>query len=63
MLPKQAPKIDLQKLLKDKNPGLAKLLPRFILNYLKRVIHQEDINTFLQKHHQKQGAEFCTAVN
>lgn len=62
MLPAQAPKIDLQQLIRDKNPVVAKLLPKFILNYLKRVIHQEDINTFLAEHHEKQGAEFCTAV-
>lgn len=39
--------IDVEKVLRSKNPGLARLIPRFVVNYLKRVIHQDEINVFL----------------
>jgi len=40
-------KIDIEKILSSKNPALAKAVPRFIINYLKRIVHQNDINEFL----------------
>lgn len=54
--------IDLDKLIADKNPGLAKWLPGFIKSYLKRVIHQEDLNIFLTKHEEAKGYDFCKAA-
>lgn len=39
--------IDVDKVLRSKNPRLARLIPRFVINYLKRVIHQDEINVFL----------------
>lgn len=40
--------IDLDKIIQEKNPRLKKLLPRFILTYLKKIIHQEEFNEFLE---------------
>jgi|SRR6185436_14073743 len=42
--------IDIEKIFHDKNPGLAKLLPRFILNYVRHVIHEDEVNEFIEKH-------------
>ncbi len=39
--------IDIEKVIKSKNPKLLKWLPKFIVNYLKRIIHQEDVNQIL----------------
>ncbi|MGB0888289.1 MAG: 1-acyl-sn-glycerol-3-phosphate acyltransferase [Vicingaceae bacterium] len=39
--------IDIEKVIKDKNPKLLKLLPKFIINYLKRIAHQEEVNEIL----------------
>ncbi|HLN21209.1 MAG TPA: 1-acyl-sn-glycerol-3-phosphate acyltransferase [Bacteroidales bacterium] len=39
--------IDVEKVLRSKNPSLAKLIPGFLINYLKRTIHQDEINDFL----------------
>lgn len=50
--------IDLEKVIKNKNPKLLKVLPGFVLNYLKRVIHQNDINEFLLKHGDKNDIHF-----
>lgn len=40
-------RIDVGDVLRSKNPALAKVVPAFIINYLKRVIHQDEINLFL----------------
>lgn len=41
--------IDVDKVLRSKNPSLARIIPRFLINYLKRVIHQDEINVFLSQ--------------
>ncbi|PWE01402.1 1-acyl-sn-glycerol-3-phosphate acyltransferase [Marinilabilia rubra] len=54
--------IDVEKVFASKNPALLKIIPSFIIRYLKRIIHQEEINEFLiQKGHLK-GAEFGEAI-
>ncbi len=40
-------KIDVDSIIKAKNLKLYKILPGFIINYLKKIIHQEEINKFL----------------
>lgn len=40
-------KIDLDKTLRDKNPKLYGMLPRFLMNYLKKIAHQNDVNEIL----------------
>ncbi len=54
--------IDLDKVFKTKNPKLYKWLPRFILNYVKRIVHQEEINEFMVEHDKDNAFEFCHAV-
>jgi 1-acyl-sn-glycerol-3-phosphate acyltransferase len=46
---KENQKIDVEKVLFSKNPALAKAIPGFIINYLKRIVHQEELNEFLKK--------------
>lgn len=41
-------KIDVEKVLGSKNPGLARVVPRFVINYLKRIVHQDELNNFLE---------------
>lgn len=54
--------IDVQKVLADKNPALARIIPGFIVRYLKRIIHQEEINTFLKQHGHLDGLAFVDEV-
>lgn len=58
----QAPFIDLEKVIASKNPVLLKLLPRFVLNYMKRIIHVDEINDFLVLHQHVYGLAFVQAV-
>jgi 1-acyl-sn-glycerol-3-phosphate acyltransferase len=54
--------IDLEKVIAGKSPRLLKTIPRFIIRYLKRVIHEDDMNKFLAEHGHKQGVEFIDEV-
>lgn len=46
---KNIPQIDVEKIINDKNPRLLKFLPGPILRYIKRVVHQEEFNEFIQQ--------------
>lgn len=41
--------INLEKVIQSKNPQLLKILPGFVLNYLRRIIHQDEFNEFLKR--------------
>ena len=41
--------IDVENVLFSKNPTLARTIPGFVINYLKKVVHQDELNTFLKK--------------
>ncbi len=54
--------IDIAQLIESKNPRLLKVLPKFILSYLKRILHEREINDFLEAHGDKKNEEFCHEV-
>ncbi len=46
--------IDLEEVIRSKNPALLKWMPGLIIKYLKRIIHQDHINDFIRRHGDKQ---------
>lgn len=54
--------IDVEKIFHDKNPKLAKLLPGFILNYIRRIIHEEELNIFIETNKNKKDFEWLSSV-
>ncbi|HQM68397.1 MAG TPA: 1-acyl-sn-glycerol-3-phosphate acyltransferase, partial [Bacteroidales bacterium] len=54
--------IDVQKVLESKNPSLAKTVPSFLINYLKRIIHQDEINELLRMNSHLKDAGFVRAT-
>jgi 1-acyl-sn-glycerol-3-phosphate acyltransferase len=54
--------IDLEKIIGKKNPRLLKMLPGFVLGYLKRTIHENDLNGFVAANKNKQGLDFVNAI-
>ncbi|MFP4470238.1 MAG: 1-acyl-sn-glycerol-3-phosphate acyltransferase [Bacteroidota bacterium] len=54
--------IDLDKVLADKNPTLKKVMPGFVLSYLRRVIHQEEVNEAIYSNRDKFGVDFVNAI-
>lgn len=54
-------KIDLEKVLFSKNSALPRAIPGFVINYLKRVVHQDELNVFLGKWGHLKDAELIAA--
>ena len=48
-------KIDIDKVLRDKVGKKAGYIPRFMVSWLKKTIHQEEINAFLEEEGDRQG--------
>ncbi len=54
--------IDVEKVIASKSPHLLKMLPKFIIRYLKRIIHEDEINNALAIHGHKKGVEFVDSI-
>ncbi len=54
--------IDVKKVIHDKNPKLLKRLPRFIVSYLQKILHEKDVNNFIYEHRNDSPIEFCLSV-
>lgn len=54
--------IDIDQLIRDKNPRLYKWMPRFVINYLKRTIRQKDSNEVIRDNEGANGYEFSLDV-
>ncbi|MCT4624977.1 MAG: glycerol acyltransferase [Schleiferiaceae bacterium] len=54
--------IDVEKIIADKNPALLKWMPGFLLRYIKKILHQEEINTIISDYKDLYGYDFCKAV-
>ncbi|MFH1004738.1 MAG: glycerol acyltransferase [Bacteroidota bacterium] len=55
-------KIDVEEVFRKKNPNLYKFLPSAVFSYLRRIIHQEDINRFLERTANQYDFDFVKAV-
>lgn len=54
--------IDIDRVIASKNPALKKLLPGFIVRYLKRITHQDAMNDFIIRNKNKTGLDFVDQV-
>ena len=63
-IPTEIPKrlIDIEALFASKNPKLLKFIPKFVLSYLKRITHQEEINGYIYRNRDKTGLPFVNAI-
>lgn len=55
-------KINLEALLEAKNPRLRRWIPGFLLAYLKRVIHLDEVNASIAKHKGERGVPFAEHI-
>ena len=53
--------IDIDKVLREKAPKYYKYIPRLVVSYLKRIVHQEELNVFLRDSKDKVGVDFLKA--
>jgi len=56
---KPALQIDLDKILRDKSPVLNKWIPRFLIAWFKKFIHQDEMNFVLNQGQRLKGVEFA----
>ncbi len=54
--------IEIRKVIHDKNPKLLKWIPKFVLNYIRKIAHEDDVNQIMKKWGHLQGLEFVDAL-
>lgn len=54
--------IDIKGLIASKNPKLLRWLPGFVISYLRRVLHEDEINQFLRENEEYQDVDFCESI-
>lgn len=54
--------IDVERLIASKNPKALKWTPKFLINYLKRKVHQDEINRVLEENKDLHDYDFCNDV-
>ena len=55
-------RINLKQILQQKAPSVARKIPNFVVNYLIKTIHQEELNDILTRYHDKQGVDFMNEL-
>lgn len=53
--------IDIDRILREKAPKQMKYIPKFVVSYLKRIVHQDELNAFLRESKDKAGMDFLEA--
>ena len=55
-------RIDIRQVLRQKAPKAARRIPGFVVDYLIRTIHQEELNDILTRYHDLDGVDFMQAL-
>ena len=53
--------IDIEKILRDKMGKKARYVPRFVISWLKKISHEDEVNRFLWENRKLEGTEWLTA--
>jgi putative hemolysin len=53
--------IDIDKVFREKNPGAYKWTPGFLINYIKKIVHEDRLNRFQNEAKDKWEFEYCEA--
>lgn len=54
--------IDIEKIIKNKNANLHRWLPGFVVSYIKRIVHEKEVNRIMAKIGHLQGLDFVNAL-
>lgn len=54
--------IDIEDVIRSKNPAILKWMPGTLLRYVKRIIHEDHINDFIRRHGDKRSFEFIREI-
>ena len=54
--------IEVREVIRNKSPKLAKWIPSFLLKYLEKTIHEDDINDIMTRFSDLKGLDFVDAL-
>ncbi|MCL2028276.1 MAG: glycerol acyltransferase [Bacteroidales bacterium] len=54
--------VDLKQFIASKSPKLAKILPKFVYNWLNKLLHVDQVNEFLYVNRDLHGVDFATQI-
>ena len=54
--------IDLEEVIRKKNPRLLKVLPGFLIRFLKRIIYQDELNEVIRNNKPRYGLDFIAGI-
>lgn len=54
--------IDVEKVLREKSPKLYRLLPRFVISWLRRKLHEDETNDAMHRHRNVYGLDYNKAA-
>jgi putative hemolysin len=54
--------IDIEKAIKAKSEKIHRILPRFVFNYIRRLIHEDELNDILNRHQGEDGIRFANSL-
>ena len=50
--------INIREIIRKKNPALAKITPGFVISFLKKLIHEDDLNRIIYDYRDRYGLDF-----
>ncbi|MBK7183615.1 MAG: 1-acyl-sn-glycerol-3-phosphate acyltransferase [Bacteroidetes bacterium] len=62
IVPENEKFINLEKAIASKNPKLLKFMPGFVLRYIKKIVHQEELNKAIYLARHRHGVDFANAA-
>lgn len=54
--------INVRDLIRSKNPKLLNWLPGFVIRYLEKIFHQDEVNSIIEKFKDAKGVDFCEGI-
>ena len=54
--------IDIERVLREKAPQKYRYIPRFVVSYLRRIAHEDELNSFLRSAHGLKGVAYLHAI-
>jgi len=54
--------IDVEQVIASKNPALLRIIPGFLIRYLKRIVHQDAMNDYIYRNRDKTGLDFVDVI-
>jgi len=54
--------INIREVIRKKNPALAKMMPGFVISFMKRLIHEDELNRIIYDYRDRYGLDFVRSV-